>query len=476
MDSQNPTGNTLRPTPNTLHPSKLKLLVVEDDESIRTQMKWALAKDYEVLLAEDRNSALEIVKEQNPPVVTLDLGLPPRPGEVEEGFLALGEMLSQDSLIKVIVITGQGEKGHALKAIGEGAYDFFCKPIQIDELKVVLSRAFYVSQLEHEHRELQKRMTLDSFEGMLGTSPKMQEVFSEIRKVATTDIPVLVLGESGTGKELVAHAIHQRSSRKDRPFVVINCSAIPESLLESELFGHEKGSFTGAHIQRKGRFETAQGGTLFLDEIGELSLALQVKLLRFLQEQKIERIGGREEIHVDARVLAASNRDLKQSVKEGGFREDLYYRLGVVTVSLPPLREREGDGLLLATILLQRYADENKRKISGFTPQAIRAIETYHWPGNIRELENRIKRAVIMTEGSNLTPQDLELVSPYAKYEGGGLREAREALEKDLIDRALAKNKGNMTKVAEELGISRPTLYELMEKLGIRNNKVSSDK
>jgi len=478
MDSQHPTRNTLHPSPNTLHPkedtlhpSKPRLLVVEDDSSIATQMKWALAKDYEVLLAEDRNSALEIVKAQNPPVVTLDLGLPPRPGEVEEGFLALGEMLSQDSLIKVIVITGQGEKGHALKAIGEGAYDFFCKPIQIDELKVVLSRAFYVSQLEHEHRELQKRMSRDSFEGMLGTSPKMQGVFSEIRKVATTDIPVLVLGESGTGKELVAHAIHQRSSRRDRPFVVINCSAIPESLLESELFGHEKGAFTGAHIQRKGRFETAQGGTLFLDEIGELSLALQVKLLRFLQEQKIERIGGREEIFVDSRVLAASNRDLKQSVQEGRFREDLYYRLGVVTISLPPLREREGDGLLLAKTLLKRYADENKRKITGFTPQAIRAIEAYHWPGNIRELENRIKRAVIMAEGTKLTPPDLELVSPYAKYERHGLREAREALEKDLIDRALAKNKGNMTKAAEELGISRPTLYELMEKLGIGKNR-----
>jgi two-component system NtrC family response regulator len=457
---------------NTEHSSsKPRLLVVEDDSSIATQMKWALAEVYEVLLAEDRNSALEVVKEQNPPVVTLDLGLPPRPGEVEEGFLTLGEILAQDSLIKVIVITGQGEKGHALKAIGEGAYDFFCKPIQIDELKVVLSRAFYVSQLEREHRELQKRMSLDSFEGMLGTSPKMQEVFSEIRKVATTDIPVLVLGESGTGKELVANAIHQRSSRRDRPFVVINCSAIPESLLESELFGHEKGAFTGAHIQRKGRFETAQGGTLFLDEIGDLSLALQVKLLRFLQEQKIERIGGREEIFVDARVLAASNRDLKQSVQEGRFREDLYYRLGVVTISLPPLREREGDGLLLATTLLQRYANENKRKITGFAPQAIRAIEAYHWPGNIRELENRIKRAVIMAEGSKLTPQDLELVSPYAKYEGGSLKEAREGLEKDLIERALAKNKGNMTKAAEELGVSRPTLYELMEKLGMKKRE-----
>jgi two-component system, NtrC family, response regulator len=450
---------------------KPQLLIVEDDLSIATQMKWALAQDYEVLLAGDRNSAMEVVKAQQPSVVTLDLGLPPRPGEVEEGFLALNEMLSQDSLIKVIVITGQGEKGHALKAIGEGAYDFFCKPIQIDELKVVLSRAFYVSQLEHEHRELQKRMSVDSFEGMLGTSLKMQEIFSEIRKVATTDIPVLVLGESGTGKELVAHAIHQRSFRRAHPFVVINCSAIPESLLESELFGHEKGAFTGAHIQRKGRFETAQGGTLFLDEIGELSLALQVKLLRFLQEQKIERIGGREEIFVDARVLAATNKDLKQSVQEGRFREDLYYRLGVVNISLPPLREREGDVLLLAKMMLRRYANESKRKITGFTPQAIRAIEDYHWPGNIRELENRIKRAAIMAEGNKLNPQDLELVSPYAKYESHGLREAREALERDLVEKALAKNKGNMTKAAEELGVSRPTLYELMEKLGMKKGE-----
>jgi two-component system NtrC family response regulator len=397
----------------------------------------------------------------------LDLGLPPYPGEVKEGFLALGEILSQDSFVKVIVITGQGEKDHALKAIGEGAYDFFCKPIQIEELKVVLNRAFYVVQLEREHRELQQRLSGESFEGMIGTSPQIQEVFSSIRKVATTEVPVLIVGESGTGKELVARAIHRNSSRRECPFVVINCSAIPETLLESELFGHEKGAFTGAHIQRKGRFEMAQGGTLFLDEIGELSLALQVKLLRFLQEQKIERVGGREEIVVDARVLAASNKDLKQALKEGKFREDLYYRLSVVTVSLPPLREREGDILLLATALLQRYVHENRKKITGFTPQAIHAIETYPWPGNVRELENRIKRAVIMAEGKKVTPIDLELTSPYMKYEGRGLKEAREALEKDLIQKALAKNKGNVTKVAEELGVSRPTLYELMEKLGI---------
>lgn len=453
--------------PNTLHPEKPKLLVVEDDEAIRSQMKWALAKDYEVLLAEDRPGALEIFLKEHPPVVTLDLGLPPYPGEVKEGFLTLAEMLSHDSLVKVIVITGQGEKNHALMAIGEGAYDFFYKPIQIEELKIVLSRAFYVSQLEHEYRKLKQQLRVESFEGMLGTSLQMQEVFSSIRKVATTDVPVLIVGESGTGKELVAQAIYKNSSRWEYPFVVINCSAIPETLLESELFGHEKGAFTGAHVQRKGRFEMAQGGTLFLDEIGELSLPLQVKLLRFLQEQKIERVGGREAISVDARILAATNKDLNQAIKEGKFREDLYYRLGVVTISLPPLRERGGDVLLLATALLQKYADENKKRITGFTPQAIQTIKIYSWPGNIRELENRIKRAVIMAEDRKVTPMDLELDFPYSKHESRGLKEAREAVEKDLIQKILTKNRGNMTKTAEELGISRPTLYELMEKLGI---------
>ena len=447
---------------------KPKLLVVEDDETLRTQMKWALAQDYEFFLAEDRSHALDILRKEQPSVITLDLGLPPRPGEVDEGFLALTEILELDPFTKVIVITGQDEKENGLRAIGEGAYDFFRKPIQIDELKVVLNRAFYVSQLEREHHEWRKRLSIEPFGGMLGTSPQIQEVFTSIRKVGTTEVPVLIVGESGTGKELVANAIHQMSARKEGHFVVINCSAIPETLLESELFGHEKGAFTGAHIQRKGRFEMAQGGTLFLDEIGELSLPLQVKLLRFLQEQCIERVGGREEIFVDVRIMAATNRDLKEAMKEGRFREDLYYRLGVVTISLPPLREREGDILLLATFLLHKYSTENKKKISGFTPQATRALETHNWPGNVRELENRIKRAVIMAEGSKITPQDLELVSQYEKYKGWGLKEARDGLERDLIERALSRNKGNITKAAEELGVSRPTLYELMEKLGIK--------
>ncbi len=444
-----------------------KLLIVEDDEDVRTQMKWALAQDYRVFLAEDRSSAMDLMSREQPAVITLDLGLPPRPANVEEGFATLSEILSSDSHVKVIIITGRGEKEHALRAVGEGAYDFMYKPVDIDELKVMLKRAFYVSSLEQEHHLLKKQFGGDFFEEMLGTSPQMQEVYATVRKVATTDAPVLIVGESGTGKELVARAIHRLSLRKDNPFVVINCSAIPEALLESELFGHEKGAFTGAHVQRKGRVEAAKNGTLFLDEIGDLSLGLQVKMLRYLQEQVIERIGGREPIRVDARVLTATNKDLKQATKGGTFREDLYFRLAVVTIPMPILRDRGGDVLLLAKAFLNRYMAENRKKISGFTNQAIRTIENYSWPGNVRELENRIKRAVIMSEGSKITPADLELEFPHSKDEDVNLKEAREALEKEMILKALARNKDNITRAAETLGISRPTLYEMMEKLGI---------
>ena len=299
-------------------------------------------------------------------------------------------------------------------------------------------------------------------------SPQMQEVFATVRKVATTDAAGLIVGESGTGKELVARAIHRLSLRKDNPFVVINCGAIPEALLESELFGHEKGAFTGAHVQRKGRIEAAKNGTLFLDEIEDLSLGLQVKMLRYLQEQVIERIGGREPIRVDARILTATNKDLKQATKEGTFREDLYFRLAVVMIPMPILREREGDILLLVKAFLNRYAEDNKKKITGFTKQAIRAIENYSWPGNVRELENRIKRAVIMSEGSKITPADLELGFLHSKDEDLNLKEARETIEKEMILKALARNKDNISRAAENLGISRPTLYELMEKLEIQ--------
>ncbi|MBU0545575.1 MAG: PEP-CTERM-box response regulator transcription factor [Proteobacteria bacterium] len=446
---------------------KQKLLIVDDDEDLRTQMKWALAKDYEVFLAEDRNSALAVFKKEHPAVITLDLGLPPQPAGVEEGFAALNDIMAGNVQTKVIIITGRGEKENALRAVAQGAYDFFYKPIQLDELKVVLSRAFYLSQLEREQQALQERLSGNTFEGMLGICPKMQDIFSVIRKISATDAPVLIMGDSGTGKELVARAIHNLSIRKSNPFIVINCGAIPENLLESELFGHEKGSFTGAHVQRKGRIEMAEGGTLFLDEIGELPLSLQVKILRFLQERVVERVGGRELIEVDTRVIAATNRDLKEAMKDGSFREDLYFRLGVIFMSLPSLKEREGDVLLLAKAFLERYSDENRKKIKGFTDEAIDAIEQYGWPGNVRELENRIKRAVIMAEGNKITPKDLDMASPIATHKGIGLKEARDALEKEMLVKALSRSSGNLTKAALELGISRPTMYDLMEKFGI---------
>lgn len=446
---------------------KQKLLIVDDDEDLRTQMKWALTADYNVYLAEDRQSAIAIINKEQPAVVTLDLGLPPNPAGVEEGFAILDHILDNYSHTKVIIITGRGEKEHALRAVEKGAYDFFYKPIQLDELKVVLRRAFHVSQLEHEQREMRHRLSGDTFEGMIGTSTQMQDVFSTIRKVATTDAPVLIRGESGTGKELVARAIHRLSIRESKPFIPINCSAIPENLIESELFGHEKGTFTGAHAQRKGRFEMAEGGTLFLDEIGDLPLILQTKLLRFLQEKTIERVGGREQIEVDTRVLAATNRDLEEAMKNATFRDDLYYRLSVINISLPALRERNADVVLLAKTFLDRYTSETRKKIKGFSSEAIEAIESYSWPGNVRELENRIKRAVIMSEGKKITLEDLEMKAVAGKKELIMLKDAREILEKGLILKAIARNENNLTKAASELGISRPTLYDLMEKLGI---------
>ena len=448
-------------------PKRQKLLIVDDDEDLRTQMKWALAREYDVLLAEDRDTAMAMLASKRPHVVTLDLGLPPQPAGVEEGFAILDGIVNDYGQTKVIIITGRSEKEHALRAVDNGAYDFFYKPIDLDELKVVLRRAFHVARLEREQQALKKKLSGFTFEGMMGTSPKMQEVYSIIRKVATTDAPILIMGESGTGKELVAAAIHRLSVRQANPFIVINCGAIPENLLESELFGHEKGAFTGAHIQRKGRFEMADGGTLFLDEIGELPMSLQVKLLRFLQERVVERVGGREQIEVDTRIIAATNRDLKEEMQAGNFREDLYYRLGVIFISIPPLRERNGDSILLAKAFMERYAEENRKKIKGFTPEAIDAIDQYNWPGNVRELENRIKRAVIMSEGRKLTPADLEMTAPLARFEAMTLKEARESLERELIIKSLVRNSDNLTKAATELGISRPTLYDLMEKFGL---------
>ncbi|MGH7995402.1 MAG: PEP-CTERM-box response regulator transcription factor [Opitutaceae bacterium] len=447
---------------------KPKLLIVDDDEEIRTQMKWALAADYEIALAGDRGSALEAFRSARPPVVLLDLGLPPKPGAPDEGLATLAELSAMDSLAKVVVITGQGEKEIALQAIGNGAYDFLGKPLEMDELKALLKRCFYVSRLEREYREMQERIEGDGFEGLLGTSPSMQAVFNSIRKVATTDAPVLILGESGTGKEMTARAIHHRSNRKDGPFVAINCGAIPETLMESELFGHEKGAFTGAHTQRKGRIENADGGSLFLDEIGDIPLALQVKLLRFLQERVIERVGGRQEIQVETRVIAATNADLKKKMAESVFREDLYYRLAVVQIVLPPLRERGEDVTLLARSLLHRYAEETGKPGISFGPEALRAIRSYTWPGNVRELQNRVKRGVIMSGNRRVTAQDLELAAAASGGSATSLKDAREAVEREMITEALRKHSGKITAAAADLGVSRPTFYELMEKLAIQ--------
>ena len=452
---------------------KPRLLIVDDDEAIRTQTKWALSQDYDVCLAEDRTGAIEAFAANSPAVTLLDLGLPPRPNECDEGMTALSDILAIDSTAKVIIVSGQSEKRNAIQAVGAGAYDFLCKPVEMEELKVLLRRCIHVVDLEREYRELQQSRRSEMFEDMLGTSPQMQSVFAFIRKVAGTNVPVLLLGESGTGKEMAAAAIHHRSARRDGPFVAINCNAIPENLLESELFGHEKGAFTGAHIQRKGLLETANGGTLFLDEIGELPPAIQVKLLRFLQEQRFQRVGGRQEIQVDTRLVAATNADLKQLIQNGKFREDLYFRLAVVTIRLLPLRERGEDVLVLAREFLQRYVDQERRTKLVFAPDALRAMTHYSWPGNVRELQNRIKRGAIMASGSRVAARDLELDGRDALSASSArtLKQAREQVERDVIQQALKRHSGRITAAAADLGISRPTLYELMEKLSILNER-----
>src|SRR5256712_1097002 len=456
---------------------KRGLVMVADDEAIRTQMKWALSQDYDMCFAEDRRGALEGFEASSRAVRLLDLGLPPRPKECDAGLAVLSDLLAGDSTAKVVIISGQSEKRNAIEAVGAGAYDFLCKPVEMEELKLLLRRCIHVVELEKEYRELQQRQRPDVFEDMLGTSPQMQAVFAFIRKVAGTDAPVLLLGESGTGKEMAAAAIHRRSARKDGPFVAINCNAIPENLLESELFGHEKGAFTGAHIQRKGLLETASGGTLFLDEIGELPPAIQVKLLRFLQEQRLQRVGGRQELQVDTRLVAATNADLKQLIDNGKFREDLYFRLAVVTIRLLPLRERGEDVVFLAREFLQRYAAQNGRRKLVFAPDALRAIARYSWPGNVRELQNRVKRGVIMTNGSRLTGKDLELGQEQdgAASPATTLKQAREHVEREMIEQALKRSSGKITSAAADLGISRPTLYELIEKLGIAKERVNTN-
>lgn len=451
--------------------TKSGLLIVDDDEEIREQLRWALEDTYSVYSAGNSREALAYMKRDRPPLVTLDLGLPPRPTEAVEGLALLEALLSVDRLTKVVVLTGNNERANALQAVQLGAYDFMQKPVHLETLKLILSRAAYVAQLEQETRRLHQQAIQDGFQGLIGTSAPMRQLFETVRRVAVSDLAVLIVGESGTGKELVARAVHQESPRREGPFIAINCGAIPENLLESELFGHEKGSFTGAHVQRKGRIELAQGGTLFLDEIGELPLSLQVKMLRFLQEQRIERVGGRESIAVDTRIVAATNMNLTEALDLGTFRKDLFYRLSVVPLQVPPLREREEDSVFLAQAFVLKYRDQLNARVVGLSEEARAAIRAYPWPGNVRELENRIKRAVVMAHGTTLQPADLELSDAPAPAAYLTLREARSQFEKNLIRQALTRTNGNVTRAAEELGISRQALHESMHKYGLDKSK-----
>jgi two-component system NtrC family response regulator len=449
---------------------KPKVLIVEDEETIRSQMKWALADEYDVFLAENRADALERVRREGPALVLLDLGLPPAPRTAEEGLRCLKELLLLDSSAKVIVITGNQEKENALRAIEMGAFDFFLKPASLDEVMVVLRRALRLSGLERVGVSERDRLTRQGFGEIIGESPRMRDIFSIIRKVAATDASVLIEGDSGTGKEVIARAIHRAADCKGT-FVAINCGAIPENLLESELFGHEKGAFTGADAQKKGRIEYAADGTVFLDEIGELPLALQVKILRFLQEYEIERVGGRAPIRVNVRVIAATNRDLEKEVKSGRFREDLYYRLGVVTIKVPPLKDRGDDVVLLADHMLKKASAQYDRPVAGFSADAVASIRSYGWPGNVRELENKIRRAVIMSEKRHLTPSDLNLPDSRGDFSPETLKDLRSQVEREHIRKVLARNSWNISRAASELDVSRPTLHDLMKKHQISRDR-----
>jgi two-component system NtrC family response regulator len=450
-------------------PAKPRLLIVEDDEGLQRQLRWAY-DDYEVLVASDRVGALEIVRAAEPPVVTLDLGLPPDPDGVSEGFAALETILSLRPDTKVIVATGHGARESALRAIASGAYDYYQKPVDIDQLGLIVRRAFQLHELESENRRLEGQV--GESRTVLGTmvtgAPEMLKVARTIERVANTGVSVMLLGASGTGKELLARGLHEASDRRHGGFVAINCAAIPENLLEAELFGYEKGAFTGAIKTTEGKIELANGGTLFLDEVGDIPLPLQVKLLRFLQERVIERIGSRKPIAVDTRIVCATHQDLEAMIAAGTFREDLYYRLAEIVVRIPSLAERHGDAALLAKHFLHRFAREMNPAVKGFAPGALPAIEAWHWPGNIRELENRVKRAVIMADGKLVTAEDLDLPAEAMESAPVNLKAAREEADRRAIRKALAQTEGNISGAAKLLGISRPTLYDLLKQYGIQ--------
>ncbi len=450
------------------------LLIVEDDPGIQKQLKWSLA-DHEIIFAADREAALVQLRRFEPAVVTLDLGLPPDPANASEGLRALKEILALAPATKVIVVTGNDDREHALKAVADGAYDYYQKPIDPDVLKVIIDRAFHLYRLEQDNLRLSAGRGPEALAGVIGNSPQMLKLGRLIERIAPTEVTALLLGESGTGKELLARAVHQLSNRRNGPFVAINCASIPDNLLESELFGFEKGAFTGAVKKTKGKIECAQGGTLFLDEIGDMPLALQAKILRFLQEKTIEPVGGRSETTVDVRVVCATNRDLQAMVAEGSFREDLFYRVSEVTCNIPPLRQREGDVLLLARAFLASYSREYGRNLLGFSDNAIAAISHYPWPGNIRELQNKVKSAVILADARLVSADDLQLsraVSADSAPElAFNLREVREEAEKRLILKVLAFTDSNISRAAELLGVTRPTLYALMDKYALHEER-----
>lgn len=448
-----------------------KVLIVDDNPDIRQQLKWGLGENFTILLAGDVTECITLFKRHHPRVVVLDLGLPPFEDTSVEGFRGLAELLALDPYVKVIMLTGNSERENALKSMQLGAYDFFPKPPVISELNVVINRAFHLANLEEQNRALQmaiEKKSHDSF-GMIGQCPEMQSIFTTIKKVAASDVPVLITGENGTGKELVAHALHDAGLRKNGPFVPINCGAIPENLLESELFGHEKGAYTGAHAMVQGKLQFAHKGTLFLDEIGELPVNLQVKLLRFLQEGVVQRVGGRANIPVDTRTVCATNLDIAKAIKDGSFREDLYYRISVISIKLPPLRERGDDILLLANYFLRLFNEEYHKKARRFSTASLQFLKLHDWPGNVRELQNRVQRAIIMSDSATIEPSDLGCNndSPTDTTDSRSsinLREARDTVERITVAEAIERQNGNIVKAAELLGVSRPTLYDLMRK------------
>jgi two-component system NtrC family response regulator len=445
-------------------PFKPRLLIVEDDEGLQRQLRWAY-DDYDVLVASDREAAINLLRAEEPPVVTLDLGLPPDPDGVSEGFATLETILTLKPETKVIVASGHGARESALRAIASGAYDFYQKPVDIDQLGLIVRRAFQLHGIENENRRLEEKAGDDRT--VLGTmvtaAPEMLKVARTIERVANTGVSVMLLGASGTGKELLARGLHVASRRSGGAFVAINCAAIPENLLEAELFGYEKGAFTGAIKTVEGKIELAQGGTLFLDEVGDIPLPLQVKLLRFLQERVIERIGGRKAIPVDTRIVCATHQDLPEMIKAGSFREDLYYRLAEIVVRIPSLAERPGDAALLAKHFLHLFAREMNPQVKGLAPSALAAIDGWGWPGNVRELENRMKRAVIMADGRLVTAEDLDLDSAAGDGLPVNLKAARERADRRAIRQALARADNNISSAAKLLGISRPTLYDLLK-------------